>query len=243
MYRVIRAFWKDEGMSRKHDDVLPVLVRTLSKLAELYADDRDEAQRRRALCAELIGELENAGDQLGQRWTAVGWGARVWDGVKRAWRFVTDFIRRTVASIWDLVTEKLVTVIRAAHHAVAQAYSLLHRGFRMFSDSVEFLFAREVSGSTPEIAMRHDRDFDFQVFTSEVVSASSVTVFLDGLQRAVHRFHVAARVCRVFLAIALATARLAAGPWAWWSLVRTLIRLHGEITEQDADSIAVPLAV
>ena len=95
---------------------------------------------------------------------------------------------------------------------------------------------------TGQVVIRHNCDFDFRVFVSTTASPEGVTTLLDELQGQTQRLHVVLRVCRIFVGLAVAGAKVAAGPWAWWSLVRTLIRLYGDITDEDMQLIAAPLA-
>jgi len=241
LYAAIRQFWRDQHMAVKYDEPLEVLVRTASKLGEVYNGDPSEEVHGEGQAMRLIAALAEVGDKLQDAWKQVAWGARVWDGVKRVWRFLSRLVHRVVLSITDLVQRKLAWVIRAAHHAAAHACSILHRGFRIFSDSVDFLFCRELKGSTREVAIRHDRDFDFRVFVSNAASMAGVATVLDGLRGRTERFHVVLRVCGTFITLAVASAQAAAGPWMWWRLIRTLIQLHEDITNEDARLIAAPL--
>ncbi|MEN6426501.1 MAG: peptidoglycan-binding domain-containing protein [Phycisphaerales bacterium] len=238
LYVAIRQFWRDQRMAVKYDEPLEVLVRTASKLGEIYREESQGGDK----ATELIAALAEAGDQLEDAWKQASWGARVWDGVKRVWRFLSRLVRRTARSIVDFVKEKLQWVIRAAQHAVAHACSLLHRGFRIVADFVDFLFCREMKGSTREVAIRHDRDFDFRVFVSNAASTTEVATVLDRLRSRTERFHVVLRVCGMFITLAVASAQAAAGPWMWWRLLRTLIRLHQDITDDDVRLIAAPLS-
>jgi hypothetical protein len=187
----------------------------------------------------LIEALDGVTEDLGQQWQEISLGARIWDGAKRLWRFLSDLIRRALS--W--IKEKFKLIIRAAHQASADGFSLLHRGFRLFADSVELLLSQEVRGSTVNIAMNHDRDFDFQVFVSPEASAVEIEAFFNHLRIRLIRFHATTRILKIFLSLAIVSARIIAVPWAWWSLVRTLIDFYGEFDDDDARRIREPLAV
>lgn len=237
LYRAIREFWNDQDLSRKHGTVPQILLRTISGLAAVNADERDAADERRAQAKEMVATLEKTDEDLDKQWREMSLGGRIWDGAKRLWRFLWGLIRRAVSQI----VKKFKQIIRAAYQAAADAFSLLHRGFRVFADTVDLLFSREIPGSSEEIAMYHDHDHDFKVFVSSTASAAHVSRFFEQLRTRLAGFHVTTQVLKVFLGLAIASARLAAGPWAWWPLVRTLISLHGEIDEDVVRVIRAPL--
>ena len=239
LYRAIREFWSDQGLSRKHGTIPQILLRTISGLAAVNTDERDAADERRSQAKEMVATLEKTDEGLDKQWREMSLGGRIWDGAKRLWRFLWGLIRRAVSQI----VKKFRQIIRAAYQAAADAFSLLHRGFRIFADTVDLLFSREIPGSSEEIAMYHDHDHDFKVFMSSTASTASVSSFFEQLRTLLAGFHATTRVLKVFLGLAIASARLAAGPWAWWPLVRTLIALHGEINEDDGQVIRAPLPV
>jgi len=238
LYRVIREYWKDQEISDHHATVPRIILRTISGLVDLNLIESDTASERRTRAKEIIKDIEGSGQDLSKHWHQVSWGARIWDGARRLWRFLTGIFRRGI----DWISKKISQLIRVAHQAAADAFSLVNRSFRAFIDSVDLLFSSEIAGSTDKIAMYHDRDFDYRVFVSSAASPTEINAFLNQHKVKIKRFHATIRILKVFLHIAIASVKIAFAPWGWWSLIRALIGLYGEFNEADAELIEEPLS-
>jgi putative peptidoglycan binding protein len=240
LYKAIRTFWRDQELPEGHSSKLHVILfRTFSGLHAAHIDDIDDHTERRQRARDVLKKLRKQGGDLEERWRKTSIGGRLWDGVKRAWRFVARLFKGAV----DAVKRAVEALYRVAYGAALEAFSLIRRTVRGFVDAVELLWRPEIRGSNEHIAMCHDRDFDFRVFVAADASKEKIDGFFAVLRERLRRLHVTMRGLRMFVTIAITSAKAAALPWGWWSLIRTLVKLHGELREDDIRAIREPLPV
>ncbi len=236
-YTACRTFWKDCDLSREHAEDAVLLTRTLGGLADIETEPEDRQRERRVRSRQLIRVLDKDTERLQKNWSPAEFGGRLWDGVKRLWRLLRGLLKRAVSWLLDRAKQ----FARAAWQAAAEAFSLLKRGIKQFTSAVGLLFSGEVAGSNQTIALHHDRDFDFSLFLARGAPVSEVEKFFAPLRQLLEQLRSVVRVLAVFLRLARQTARLAAGPWAWWPLVRSLIGLYGKADDHGTRVLAQPL--
>jgi len=134
-------------------------------------------------------------------------------------------------------------IARLAHQLASQALSYVRRAIRIFQDAVLVITSRDWPGSNQMIAMRRDADMDFLVYVNPAADRDTLMKFFIRSRELLEAFDIATRVLRILIAVGLAIAKLPAGPWGWWSTIRTLIQVHGNLTEPDEDRLAAPLPV
>lgn len=235
LYGAIRRFWQDSGVDRGHASEAEILLRCFSTLAAMQHEERDqnEAAQRSQRMPRLIDEIGPRQAQVAQQWHEVGFVSRLWDGVKRVWRL----LKRIAVT----AARRLVLLVRAAKQAAQEAADLLRRSIGRTIEGLRLLLDREVPGSTDRIAMRHTADFDFEVFVAAAAPPAEVRAFIEQLRTRLAALRAAVRVLRWVIAAVRIAARAAAGPWAWWPLVRALIDLNGRYTETVRTTLLRPL--
>jgi hypothetical protein len=237
MYRSMRWAWKQVGMTTQHksNDVI-LLLRTLravhTKAAVTMSGDGqiDESQ-------EIIAAIEAQQEPIEKIWRNLG--HRLWDGIKRVSRWIIGVFRRTA----ELVGDALRSLARAARYMASQAASLVRRGMRIFTDSVQILFRSEWPGSNQWIAMKHDGDMDFRVAVDRHASNDVLMAFFRNTRQLLASFDAATRVMRILLKLGLAVAKGFAGPWSWWSTIKILVGVYRALNEETEDRLRAPLPV
>ena len=239
LYKVVRKFLKD--LKLKTPSMIKtreIIRRTLEELDAVNRPeslDQDEQIERKQHAEDLVKKLNQL--DLKNEWEKMDLGARIWDGLKRAWRFLTGLIKK--AASW--LIKKVKLVVRAAYHAVSEAFTLVHRSFQLFADAVDLLLSTEIRGSNEHIAMSRDRDFDFRVFINSAASRSRLLEFFELLHKRLHKFHTVVRIMKTLMRLAFVAALAPAGPWGWAFLIRTLIDLYGDFREEDAFVLRQPM--
>lgn len=270
LYKAVEKFLKEQAYEQDakapklgitfRSKARKIIARTLKELDVVNRPeslDGDEQRERRQHATDLIesmmelaepdkGDLEKEREKenkkvdLEKEWKEMDLGARIWDGLKRAWRFLTGLIKKAKnAAEWLIKKAKLV--IRAAYHAVSEGFALVHRSFRLFADAIDLLLSTEIRGSNEHVAMSRDHDFDFRVFINSGASRSRLLQFFEILHERLRKFHTVVVIMKIVICVASAAALAATGPWGWAFLIYTLIGLYGEYAEQDALVLRQPM--
>ena len=84
-------------------------------------------------------------------------GARVWDGLRRAARWVGALFRRAAAGVRQLARN----LARLLSAGAARVWNVLRNSVRAVAETVSFVFSATMPGSDPQqLIVRHDADFD-----------------------------------------------------------------------------------
>lgn len=228
-YRLIQQFWRDSGFAGEHGSTGHILLQCFRLLAMMRDEEAkaapDQQTERKLRVSGVIKQMEETQANNESQWQQRSFLARIWDGAKRVWRFLKKLVKGAVSHIRLL--------IRAAYQLAADGFSLVRRAIRVFGEGMAMLIAPEIKGSNPQIAMRHSADFDFQVYLDRKAGNGVVQVFLEQMKQRLGSLRSALRMLQLLFDAAVDAARLAAGPWGWWRLLRTLIDLNSRYDEQD----------
>lgn len=234
-YQLIQRFWQDSGYQGVHGSEGAILLQCFRLLTELDAQTAEDPDAERAQrVTGVIRQMEQEQLNDAEHWKQHGFLARVWDGIKRVWRFLKRLVQGAATRIRLLV--------RAAYQLAADGFSLVRRAMRVFSDGMAMLVDGEIAGSNHHVAMRHTADFDFQVYLGSPVAHDAVAEFLAGLRRRLANLRAAVGMLALLVRTALAAVRLASGPWGWWRLLRTLIDVNRAFDEDDRQALQTALA-
>ena len=254
LYKTVETFLMDQASEEDKEDLKlditfrdktrKIIIRTLTELDTVNRPeslDREEERERKQHARKLIESMKNLEQSkqidLKNEWEKMDLGARIWYGLKRAWRFLTGLIKK--AAKW--VIEKAKLVIRAAYHAVSEAFTLVHRSFRLFADAVDLFLSTEIRISNEHIAMSRDRDFDFRVFINSGASGSILLRFFEMLHKRLEKFHTVVGIMKTLMRLAFVAALTPTGPWGWAFLIHSLINLYGDYREKDAFILRQPM--
>ncbi len=232
-YQVIRDFWADTGASDEHGSEAEILLRSFREIVDMDEGELNERQERIERTTGLIEQIDQDQAEVGEHWSEAGFAGRVWDGVKRVWRFLKRLVRGAA--------KRIKLLVRGAYQLAAEGFTLVRRGIRIFSEGLTMLFSPEIKGSNEQIAMRHRADFDFEVFLDAQATERVTAEFLEALHRRLASLRAALRVLGLLFHAAMTAARLATGPWGWWRLLRALMHLNSLYDEEDREIVAAAL--
>jgi hypothetical protein len=116
----------------------------------------------------------------------ITWGAWLFDGIKRAFRWAYSQLKK--GGLW--LKDKIKSLAIAIKKLSLPAVSFYRRSVKILSDGLSVFTNKEFEGSTNEYAIYRDRDFDFKVFIANTANSSKVAQFLDrfnGIWRQVYQ--------------------------------------------------------
>jgi len=222
-YSVLRQFWRDRGLILEHAESDRLILQTLSHLVQLQTEEDSPSSA--PDLDSLITQIDEDAAAVEVQWQSQSLMGRLWDGVKRVWRFLKRFV--------GAVVDRIKLLARAARQLAADSFSVIRRTQKIFSEAASFLWMPTVSGSTQKAAMHHDRDFDFTVFLDQDADPLQSQKLFQRLNHQLLCFRAAIRLLRGIFLAAMDALAIAAGPWGWWRLIRSLLRWHNLYDEDD----------
>ena len=222
-YSVLRQFWRDRGLTLEHAESERLILQTLSHLAQLQDDEASPSNG--SDINSLITQIDEDAAAVEMQWQSQSLMGRLWDGVKRVWRFLKRFV--------GAVIDRIKLLARAARQLAADSFSVIRRTQKIFSEAASFLWKPAVAGSTQKAALHHDKDFDFKVFLDQDVAPQESQKLFQRLNHQLLCFRAAIRLLRGIFLAAMDAVAIAAGPWGWWRLIRSLLRWHNLYDEDD----------
>lgn len=149
----MQKFWIDLGKSRKEARDLAGNL-DVSFFTQLHLADEDPAATPQDLADEILKKPAAVPGILS---TLKNLGHRLWDGIKRAARWVANLIRRGIKAISSFAK----TVGRLLYHTAINAFDKLRSFFQGFKLSLQLLFGKLLPGTDKKaLVIEKRRDFD-----------------------------------------------------------------------------------
>ena len=230
-YRFLRRFWRDSGVSIKHADNIVMLLRGFSVLEQIEQHAVTHTEHKAVMVEEISRQMAEDMNASQQEWQKQGWGAWVWDGLKRVFRTIVGWLKR----LGHMVSQTLRLVVRSAKQLVSESFSYVRRTFRILEDGAALFLNRHIRGSNHLVSMSHDGDFDFKVFVSSTASIEDVDKLTGPLNQQLTRFKAALRLVDVFLNVLRGAVTIVSLGWNWWRLLKVLLNINQLITSEDRD--------
>lgn len=167
------------GENLEHDPLLKpkdLIEVCLKYFAEFEIGETDLVQSE--VVVEAIRDLsknEVVAKQLSNKIKEKSWGAWLFDGIKRAFRWAYRQLKK--GAQW--LAEKIESLAIAIKKLSLPVSSFYRRSVKILSEGLSVFTHRLFKGSTRQYAIYRDRDFDFKVFISDCAEPSEVKQFID----------------------------------------------------------------
>lgn len=201
-YRALNRFWQDQGESAKNVDhmsldFLEVFPRFFKAVDNgLTADAHMTMAERQAL---IEATIERYPKQIPTLWSYVRTlGNRIWDGMRRAWGWLKNFLRKT--------SKKCITIgrniSRLIYHYAMGAYTILSNILEGFGESVRLITEPylEISDADTGI-ISHDGDFDFKLTLNMRADPAAIKNLARNLRRQTRLFGFICKILGIFIRI------------------------------------------
>jgi len=224
LYHALVTFWEDCGRSTRQARELALnLSGELFRQMILAAEEAEGAPD--PLSAEKLFDTLSGADEKQHLsiWKEIQRiGSRIWDGLRRAWRWLKALIlrgiRKTVA--WIRNTARLV------FRYASNAFRVVKRAFENATKAIRFLLHKTVPGSDPNhLALHRDGDFDYQIFVNRTADPAVVERLLAEFTRQTESFRLTLRVLGALVRAVTSLARrtLFGG---WLGFIAALVKLY-----------------
>ncbi len=237
-YQVIKDFLKSQNHWQAELSNQQLIQRCFLCLYSMSDRDVDPQVLLQQETEGLINEIQklqvNGNANFEKAWSEIKTlASRIWDGVKRVWRFIRSVIENFVSSIVDHAK----MLARAAYELASSGLTVVRKSFEVLSNGVSFLSNTRLEGSNQFISVERDSDFDFKVFVSDSAQQNQVIDFFDYFEMQVLHFRVSIRLLKLMVRVFIDLMRLGQGPWGWWRLVRSLMKYNTLYDREDRQII------
>ncbi len=231
LFYALEQFWRARGkgkaQARERAGVLgPTFFR------QLGAVEREAQSGAPVLDGERVyREIK----KLGKRSQRDVWGhvkrigSRLWDGVKRVWRWITAIIGR-VRRVFHRVVEWTKNLARLAYRYALRGFAAVKRAVGRVAGAIEYLSHEVAPDSDPEhVVIRRDRDLDYTVCLSPGRDAGRVRAITSNLVLQARFFAAGVRVLGRLVALTIDTLRTVSWAVGWFGLILALVRLFRDL--------------
>ncbi|WP_181898398.1 peptidoglycan-binding domain-containing protein [Alteromonas aestuariivivens] len=201
----------DSGQSN-----LQIIRRCLAYFAlnEINGEERDSGAEAVVQAIEDMSADRQHAHMLSTEIKRESWGSWLFDGLKRSFRWLIRQLKKGV----DWIQEKIRSLATAVKKMSVHVLSFYRRMVRVLSDGLSVFTQRVFSGSTLDVAICRDCDFDFKVFVSSSAGTQEVSAFLLRFNTLWRRVHQLLDLCLLLIniiqyAVLLASANVVGLPY------------------------------
>ena len=223
LYSAIRDFCRDHGLEKlfrhKQDITLGYwLFEEIKKAHAVTANTADELLDDTVIDNVTADKQQLA--QLGATYQSLG--ARLIDGVKRAFMWLAGLIRK----IFSAVKRALCNLARLLHAGAVRVYVRLKSVLFALRDGLEFLFASPITGSHPEqMYIVHAADFDLEILINRMADGNHIRAFSSHILLRARVFSLACKIFAGLLDLVKLILKLTGAVLGWLGLLLALVKL------------------
>ncbi len=224
-YRGLHSFWVEQG---KDDDTADELsVNFLKKFQLFFKIMDEEVSRENEFDANEAQEkieafVNEKHDQLPNIWDNVKrFGARIWDGIRRAW----GWFKRMVSSTVKKIKKIGLNMSRIIYNFTLGSFTVLSNIMKSIGRTIQFIVDPVMPGSDlKHVLFIKDGDFDPRAIINETAQGDEVNNCCRVLEYEVRKFSFGCRVIGTFVVILMEV--LTKGWAGYFSLVFALVKLR-----------------
>ncbi|HOI47694.1 MAG TPA: peptidoglycan-binding domain-containing protein [Prolixibacteraceae bacterium] len=208
--RLIRA----AGQSNR---ITPAFFISLQKTAGTVtetSDDPEDLSREVAALLDRPGKIEQAWNYIRKR------GVRLWDGLRRLWRWV----KRLGEKVLGFLEEN---VFRAFFRYVSKSFKIVRKAVECVAESVKGYLRGFVEAGDPRLTLVHTAaDFDYTILLNPAAAPPDLQFCAAAVKRQSEVFQLASRIVGFLIRL---LKRILIGPAGWAQLLAELARSLGEL--------------
>lgn len=237
LYKAMQRFWIDRkdnahAAMKAKQHVSRYFPRFFSAIHQQLANDDEEMQHDSEL---LFRQLEEGAHQQGEKdliqkvWHELrSIGSRIWDGIKRAWRWLTAVTRKGVTWLKNLT--------RLAYNYILKSFEAARAVVSGVAGTIAFFARRELPfpwrglDMQPVLRMERDADFDFTTVVVTDADAASLTRIAAYLETKSSMFAISCRMFATLLDLVIDMIRHTVFS-GWAVLLMALLKLYKTIKQ------------
>lgn len=228
-------FCEDHGKDKNFNargkrDETAVLTWFFKHLVAIHLDlpaEEDPADADRVVERVLANEQTVSG----VRGAIKSLGARLWDGISRAWKWLKTVFGKIFNTVKRVAKRVVTNLTRFVKGAALQAFSYVKAAVQAVVDGFQFMKEKLLRGSDPQQMMVfHDGDWDFEVFVNARADTETIENLTARLNLRADVFALGSRIVGRLISLFLSTLRagIATG---WFAIMLALVRVYKSLAQ------------
>ena len=233
-YRALYHFWLDSGQyaaKARQSAVRAFDGAFFRRLVAMAESDGEPEARLVEMGPQIYETIALAAQEKASLWDEI-WkkmreiGSRMWDGVRRAWRWFTGILAKAAPYLgWAR------NLARLAYLAALKVFTRIRQAVARIADSADSFLRQMSTGSEPpRVVVWHERDLDYFLVAQDGDAAARLRQVTAQMLRRARNFNLAIRVVAILARTILDLIKLIMLPGMGWLIyVLALARAAREL--------------
>ena len=224
-FHAFYSFWLQNGLKKQNArkravDVTGLFFETLLDLQH-KGDRIADANQSEQLYEVLIKEKKSMLDRVWEQIKTIG--SRIWDGLKRIWRWLKSIIKGVAKKIGIWVKN----IARLAYQYALNAFPIARRLIDITKATVSFLVRKTLKGSdVNHMVINRDHDYDYRLYVNPGGNRDKTKATLTAFYRQAYLFNIGMRVLGILVSTLVTVIRSVPLGGGWFGLVLALLKIY-----------------
>ena len=229
LYHVLNTFWSEQGFSpaeagKKASSITGPFFRRLQDI-----QDEGEGVSDPVLSERIYSELTGNGHKAvaKQVWDQIqSIGSRIWDGIKRVWRWMKSLFKKAVHAVSTWVKN----LARLTYQYAINAFPIVKRFIKLTSITFSVLFRKTMPNSdVRHMVINRDLDFDYRVYLNPARDPVRTARLLEKFRTRTTLFNVGARLLGFLMDTLITLIKNVSLGGGWFGLILALVRIYPKL--------------
>ena len=228
VYHALYSFWCENGKDPKkaRERARHISGKFFAKLLQLqqegaHIEDSNQSEQLYKILADEEKEV------LEEVWIHIkSIGSRIWDGIKRVWRWFKSLFKTVVEKISAWVKN----IARLAYRYALNAFPIACGLIKIAKDTASFLIDKTLKNSDVGcIVINRDNDYDYRLYIRPLHKPDKMKATLAEFYRKAYNFNIGMRVLGIIgstLISVIKSVPLGAG---WFGLILALLKIYNAL--------------
>ena len=189
----------------------------LQQKGDRIADADQSEQLYKVLVKEKKNNLESIWEQIKTI------GSRIWDGLKRVWRWLKSIIKKVAKKIGIWVKN----IARLAYQYALNAFPIARRLINITKATVSFLVRKTLKDSdVNHIVINRNHDYDYRLYVNPGGNRDKTKATLTAFYRQAYLFNIGMRVLGILASTLVTVIKGVPLGGGWFGLLLALLRIY-----------------
>ena len=230
VYHALYSFWRENGKRPKkaRQRAREIDANFFAKLLQLQQEGARIADTNQS---EQIYEMlaSEKKEVLNEVWKHIkSIGSRIWDGLKRLWRWLKSLFKTVVKKI----SAWAKNIARLAYRYALNGFSVVYRLVKITKETASFLVHKTLTDShAGNIIINRDRDYDYRVYVNPERNHEKVRAILTHFCEKAHWFNMGMRIIGLTVGALIAAITKIPLAGGWFGLVLAMLKIYSSLKE------------
>jgi len=225
IFHALYSFWRENGKRKKkaRERAVRVTGSFFAKLLQLQQDgDRiADTNQSEQLFDVLVNEKKNVLDRVWGQIKTIG--SRIWDGLKRVWRWLKSLIKKAAKRI----SAWAKNIARLAYQYALNAFPVARRLIKITKETATFLIHKTLKDSDVDcIVINRDQDYDYRLYINSDHDRDGTKAILAKFYSKAYYFSIGMRVLGIIGSTLITVIRSVPLGGGWFGLILALLKIY-----------------